>query len=57
MKNTAEDDLQEEVIEWQKGAFVLDGNVAAISIAEFSNTGKLRRIVHSLSPSHQEPGE
>ena len=57
MKSTAEDDLQEEVIEGQNGAVVLDGNVAAIPIAEFSNTGKLRGIVHSLSPSHQEPGE
>ena len=33
---TAEDDLQEEVIEGQNGAVVLDGNVAAIPIAEFS---------------------
>ena len=57
MKSTAEDDLQEEVIEGQNGAVVLDGNVAAIPIPEFSNTGKLRGIVHSLSPSHQEPGE
>ena len=36
MKSTAEDDLQEEVIEGQNGAVVLDGNVAAIPIAEFS---------------------
>ena len=36
MKCTAEDDLQEEVIEWQNGAVVLDGNVAAIPIAELS---------------------
>ena len=57
MKSTAEDDLQEEVIKWQNGAVVLDGNFAAIPIAEFSNTGKLRRIVHFLSPSLQEPGE
>ena len=57
MKSTAEDNLQEEVIEWQNGAVVLDGNVAFIPIAEFSNTEELRRIVHSLSPSHQEPGE
>ena len=33
---TAEDDLQEEVIEGQNGADVLDGNVTAIPIAEFS---------------------
>ena len=49
MKSTAEDNLQEEVPEWQNGVVVLDGNVAAIPIAEFSNTGKLCRIVHSLS--------
>ena len=36
MKSTAEDDLQEGVIEGQNGAAVLDGNVAAIPIAEFS---------------------
>ena len=36
MKSTAEDDLQEEVIEGQNGAVVLDGNVAVIRIAEFS---------------------
>ena len=30
MKSTAEDDLQEEVIEGQNGAVVLDGNVAAV---------------------------
>ena len=36
MKSTAEDDLQEEVIEWQNGAVVLDGNVAVIRITEFS---------------------
>ena len=36
MKSTAEDDLQEEVIEGQNEAVVLDGNVAAIPIAEFS---------------------
>ena len=31
MKSTAEDDLQEEVIEGQNGAVVLDGNVASLS--------------------------
>ena len=36
MKSFAEDDLQEEVIEGQNGAVVLDGNVAVIRIAEFS---------------------
>ena len=36
MKSTAEDDIQEEVIEGLNGAVVLDGNVAAIPIAEFS---------------------
>ena len=36
MKSTAEDDLQEEVIEWQNGAVVLDGSVAAIPIADLS---------------------
>ena len=36
MKSFAEDDLQEEVIEGQNGAVVLDGNVAAIPIAELS---------------------
>ena len=36
MKSTAEDNLQEEVVEGQNEAVVLDGNVAVIRIAEFS---------------------
>ena len=36
MKNTTEDNLQEEVIEELNGAVVLNGSVAAIPIAEFS---------------------
>ena len=34
--NTAEDNLQKEVIEEFNGAVVLDGSIAAIPIADFS---------------------
>ena len=53
MKNTAEDDLQEEVIEGQNGAVVLDGDVAAIPIAEFS--AFLSRHTASLLGVHSQP--
>ena len=38
MKNTTEDNLQEEVIEELNGAVVLNGSVAAIPIADFRHT-------------------
>ena len=38
MKNTTEDNLQEEVIEELNGAVVLTGGVAAIPIADFRHT-------------------
>ena len=38
MKSTAEDNLQEEVIEELNGAVVLNGSVAAISIVDFRHT-------------------
>ena len=38
MKNTTEDNLQEEVIEELNRAVVLNGSVAAITIADFRHT-------------------
>ena len=38
MKNTTEENLQEEVIEELNGAVVLNGSVAAIPIADFRHT-------------------
>ena len=38
MKNTTEDNLQEEVIEELNGAVVLNDGVAAIPIADFRHT-------------------